>query len=1160
MSQRFSRQEKAKWVASPPKAKLRSPIRLPECDNQELILKNNLTLFWNLEDRVSGKELGPGRFQFTFKREEDLQLVLIWSPFHFKHWMFILQRWEPVISDDFPSDILFWIQLQGVPQHYWTEKALRTIGEELGKVEVTDTDGVRIRVNINALQALEKQVPIMLPSGEVTLVTLEYERLEKHCFECFALSHEKKDCPVREERPNRDNRASSPHRQEIMNTPPPSTRAPGVPAVLSGRLGIQSTSKARRPALERLSGGEELGNQIHLPGVSSSLSGRLQDVEKRVPASQRIAQEQTEVTNSIPAMIPKTRASTKRKGTVAATARVVGSWNCQGIGGDLTVPRLREIRSDFSPNILFLMETKNQDEVVLKLLQSMGFVSHFTVPPLGLSGGLVLFWKDDVVVEVLSSSQNFIDTKIKFQNISSFLTFVYGAPNVEDRQKIWNEISSLGDSRDEAWLLMGDFNEIMDNSEKVGGPTRAEGTFIPFRSFVSQNGLWEVNHSGNSMSWRGQRHTHFILSRLDRVLANTSWLESYPSGRCKYLRFEGSNHRPLITYFDPTKWAKEQLEVKFCLIKKLQESLEVELSSPVPNSEEISLLSNTLKTAYQEEEALWRQRSRIQWLNEGDKNTSFFHAVTRGRRALNHFSVLEGDDGTEHFDDKSIADTVAKFYENLFKSSSNSQLLVVEEAIQPQISSDMNTKLIKIPTNKEIHEAVLDIHADKAPGPDGFSAGFYHSFWEIVGNDVACEIRSFFESGALHHRHNETHIRLIPKPVYPMGPPPLEALKLRVKDLLHPNSTVWNLEAIRLHVPQHEEEILKIILSSKPKPDRLRWLPLKAGTYSSKSGYSLGKSPISQILVDSFNWSTHVWKVCTSPKLRMFLWKATRNALPFGKALAIRGVTDAVLCKRCGELEDPLHVFFKCVFARKVWDLVPALGKPDPETVISLQAWLVEAKKMITLPPIGLSFAPLFPWLLWFIWKARNLLIFEDKSSFEVEVLHKAIKEAKGWQSAKLLQPQKKQHRHDREREAVHSEAVVCFSDASWLSQSKACGLGWVSKSAQKSVIQCGSSSRPSVSSVLVAEALALKAAITAALALGVSRLACFSDCLELTTLLSSNGQANAIDGILDDIRELCSVFISCTFHHVSRADNVEADTLAKSAISRCNISSGSGG
>lgn len=216
MSHRYSRQEKEKWLPSPPRLRHRSPIRIPECDNQELIEKNKLTLvgrvtnprtqnskalvnymlqFWNLQGRVTGRDLGPERFQFQFKTEEDLLLVMSWSPFHFKQWMFILQRWEPVISEEFPSNILFWIQLQGLPQHYWTEKALKVIGAEMGIVEDIDTDQNRIRVHINALKALEKQVPIVLPSGEVTMVFLEYEKLGKHCFSCCSLAHEKKDCP-----------------------------------------------------------------------------------------------------------------------------------------------------------------------------------------------------------------------------------------------------------------------------------------------------------------------------------------------------------------------------------------------------------------------------------------------------------------------------------------------------------------------------------------------------------------------------------------------------------------------------------------------------------------------------------------------------------------------------------------------------------------------------------------------------------------------------------------------------------------------------------------------------------------------------------------------------------------------------------------------------
>ncbi|CAL9247965.1 unnamed protein product, partial [Arabidopsis halleri] len=163
--------------------------------------------------------------------------------------------------------------------------------------------------------------------------------------------------------------------------------------------------------------------------------------------------------------------------------------------------------------------------------------------------------------------------------------------------------------------------------------------------------------------------------------------------------------------------------------------------------------------------------------------------------------------------------------------------------------------------------------------------------------------------------------------------------------------------------------------------------------------------------------------------------------------------------------------------------------------------------------------------------------------------LQKAIIEARSWQSAKLLQTKKTHSRRDKTIEAAHGEAFLCYSDASWRSSSQDCGVGWIIKNPQLSVIQKESSSRPSVSSVLVAEALALKVAIKAALALGVSRLACFSDCKELTTLLNSNGQANAIDGLLSDVRDLSSGFVSCTFHHVPRSLNEEADALAKSAL-----------
>ncbi|WZY77881.1 hypothetical protein YC2023_024265 [Brassica napus] len=42
-------------------------------------------------------------------------------------------------------------------------------------------------------------------------------------------------------------------------------------------------------------------------------------------------------------------------------------------------------------------------------------------------------------------------------------------------------------------------------------------------------------------------------------MANCSWFERFPAGRCEYLRFEGSDHRPIIIHFDVSTQRKKGL-------------------------------------------------------------------------------------------------------------------------------------------------------------------------------------------------------------------------------------------------------------------------------------------------------------------------------------------------------------------------------------------------------------------------------------------------------------------------------------------------------------------------------------------------------------------------------------------------------------------------
>lgn len=97
--------------------------------------------------------------------------------------------------------------------------------------------------------------------------------------------------------------------------------------------------------------------------------------------------------------------------------------------------------------------------------------------------------------------------------------------------------------RNDGWCLVGEFNEIMNNSEKIGGPSRHEASFDPFRSFARVCRLKEVPSSGNKISWEGVREVIsngikenvWIQCWFDRAFGNAEWFRLFPRSHGKYL-------------------------------------------------------------------------------------------------------------------------------------------------------------------------------------------------------------------------------------------------------------------------------------------------------------------------------------------------------------------------------------------------------------------------------------------------------------------------------------------------------------------------------------------------------------------------------------------------------------------------------------------------
>lgn len=66
-------------------------------------------------------------------------------------------------------------------------------------------------------------------------------------------------------------------------------------------------------------------------------------------------------------------------------------------------------------------------------------------------------------------------------------------------------------------------------------------------------------------------------------------------------------------------------------------------------------------------------------------------------------------------------------------------------------------------TAEEIKTALFSIADDKAPGPDGFTAKFFKTCWNIIRSDFIAAIRFFFNTLCLPRSVNSTIIALVPK-------------------------------------------------------------------------------------------------------------------------------------------------------------------------------------------------------------------------------------------------------------------------------------------------------------------------------------------------------------------------------------------------------------
>lgn len=96
-------------------------------------------------------------------------------------------------------------------------------------------------------------------------------------------------------------------------------------------------------------------------------------------------------------------------------------------------------------------------------------------------------------------------------------------------------------------MCMGDFNEVMWNTEKRGGNICNRISMRLFRDTLVRCNLRDVGFTGPPFTWsNGRKGGDNVMERLDRVVANSVWLDLFLVRQVHHLPRYKSDHAPII--------------------------------------------------------------------------------------------------------------------------------------------------------------------------------------------------------------------------------------------------------------------------------------------------------------------------------------------------------------------------------------------------------------------------------------------------------------------------------------------------------------------------------------------------------------------------------------------------------------------------------------
>ncbi|XP_042988623.1 uncharacterized protein LOC122316153 [Carya illinoinensis] len=390
------------------------------------------------------------------------------------------------------------------------------------------------------------------------------------------------------------------------------------------------------------------------------------------------------------------------------------------------------------------METKCSKTRIEEVSKILNFDSCSVVDSIGSSGGLALMWNNKVEVDIFNYSRWHISAHVKPGPDKPMWLFTgfYGHPETAKRNRSWELLKNLNPGTSMAWLCCGDFNEILDQSEKAGGCLRPYRQLESFREAIMDCSLNPIKTQGPKFTWANNRRDgNFTKEKLDRAMANLNWLQNFSESCCHVLPAMKSDHSPFLVQVsgkDGTPPSKPFL-FRFEAAWNLKESVlnpiregwgKVTMGGDVASTMSRRLhncglaLKNWNMSTNKQAPINLKQKMKLlgelQDSNQGDRTDA----------VLDHNNSLITQQ-------QQIGDIFTNFFSDLFTTSIPSDIDLCLEDVPQKLTPSMNEKLLEKFSEDEVRAAVFQMKGMGSLGPDGFPALFYQSHWDILGKEVS---------------------------------------------------------------------------------------------------------------------------------------------------------------------------------------------------------------------------------------------------------------------------------------------------------------------------------------------------------------------------------------------------------------------------------------